>query len=43
MRSSLVDVLGEAGLRRASRVIGIVGLMALAYGLWLTAAILGSR
>jgi succinate dehydrogenase hydrophobic anchor subunit len=40
MRASLVDVLGERGLRRASLAIAVVGIGAFAYGIWLTAAIL---
>ena len=40
MRASLVDVLGEAGLHRASRAIAVVGIAAFAYAVWLTAAIL---
>ena len=40
MRSSLVDVLGTSGLRRASGVIAAVGIAAFAYGVWLTVAIL---
>jgi succinate dehydrogenase hydrophobic anchor subunit len=39
MRSSLVDVLGEAGLRRASLVIAGVGVAAVGYGAWLLYAI----
>jgi succinate dehydrogenase hydrophobic anchor subunit len=39
MRSSLVDVLGDAGLRRASLVIAAVGVGAVAYGAWLMYAI----
>ncbi len=40
MRSSLVDVLGTSGVRRASGVIAAIGIAAFAYGVWLTAAIL---
>lgn len=40
MRTSLVDVLGDVGLRRASGVIAVAGIAAFAYGLWLTVAIL---
>jgi hypothetical protein len=36
----LVDVFGERGLRRASRLIAAIGIGAFAYGVWLTAAIL---
>jgi succinate dehydrogenase hydrophobic anchor subunit len=40
MRSSLVDVLGTSGLRRASGVIAAIGIAAFAYGAWLTVTIL---
>ena len=40
MRSSLVDVLGESGIRRASGIIAAVGTAAFAYGVWLTVSIL---
>lgn len=40
MRSSLADVLGDVGLRRASGVITVVGIAVFAYGVWLTVAIL---
>jgi len=40
MRSSLVDVLGEKGIRRASGIIAAVGIVAFAYGVWLTVSIL---
>jgi succinate dehydrogenase hydrophobic anchor subunit len=40
IRSSLVDVLGGAGLRRASIVIAAAGVACFGYGIWLTIAIL---
>ena len=40
MRASLVEVLGETALGRASRVLAVAGVVATAYGLWLTYAIL---
>jgi succinate dehydrogenase hydrophobic anchor subunit len=39
-RATLVDVLGDVGLRRASWLIAVVGTLAFGYGVWLTAAIL---
>ena len=40
MRSSLVDVLGEPALSRVTRILAVTGVVAMAYGLWLTWAIL---
>jgi len=42
VRASLVDVLGERALRWASVVIAVIGAVALGYGLWLTAAVVGA-
>jgi hypothetical protein len=40
LRSSLVDVLGEAALRRVSIGVAFAGMVAIAYGLWLVIALL---
>jgi succinate dehydrogenase hydrophobic anchor subunit len=40
LRSSLVDVLGEAALRRVSIGLAFAGVVAIAYGLWLVTALL---
>jgi succinate dehydrogenase hydrophobic anchor subunit len=42
MRASLVDVVGETTLRRASVVIALVGAAAFVYGLWLTVAVISA-
>jgi len=40
IRASLVDVLGEAALRRVSLGLAFAGIVAIAYGLWLITALL---
>jgi len=40
LRSSLVDVLGEAALRRVSMGLAFAGIVAIGYGLWLISALL---
>ena len=41
LRSTLVEVVGPATLRRLSLVLVALGLAAFAYGVWLTAAVAG--
>jgi succinate dehydrogenase hydrophobic anchor subunit len=40
IRASLVDVLGEAALRRVSLGLACAGVVAIVYGVWLIAALL---
>ena len=42
MRASLVDVVGQKTLHRASIVIALVGAAAFVYGLWLTGAVISA-
>lgn len=40
IRSSLVDVLGETGLRRVTIGLACAGILAIGYGIWLIGALL---